>query len=544
MVDGAASAPPFVGLNGLAFAIVVAMLAAAGALVTSLRLRIALTALAGLVALYVFPFELSGPALVWAWAALATAAVVVQARVVGPRLGTPELASVGALAEVARIVRPAIGLVGGLVSLAVVGHLVTLDFPAVSLGDEILSTFPYAGQEGVSLAAALAAPAAVAWLIPVRALRLGAVGIGSALLAYSVTFEIERPHVMLAWAILVVASLVVVRRIVPIEPLPARTVPSLADFGERAPYAAAVLAAAFLVVQALWYADPGSLARHVVGDLAPAEVAFLDVRSYALAILAVASVAAGVAWSGMTARLVGGVTAALAVAWLLPFELRPGYAVAGWSALALAGAWLIRFVPSGRMVVGLPGAALAVFGGVITLAIVAPPDRLAVDAMTFVAGLPILTDATVALGAIAVALGVGGYLHRDDQRVRWIFIAAGVTAVYLLSVGLVDVFQRQVGSRSLEELQKEAQVGLSVLWSALGLLGFAGGLWLHRTSVRLSGLALLGLATVKVFLVDLASLDVAYRVLSLVALGVLLLVSALAYSRMQHPHPPGSPKPA
>jgi uncharacterized membrane protein len=49
------------------------------------------------------------------------------------------------------------------------------------------------------------------------------------------------------------------------------------------------------------------------------------------------------------------------------------------------------------------------------------------------------------------------------------------------------------------------------------------------------------LATVKVFLFDLASLDVAYRVLSLVALGVLLLVSAFAYSRMQHPHPPASP---
>jgi len=185
-----------------------------------------------------------------------------------------------------------------------------------------------------------------------------------------------------------------------------------------------------------------------------------------------------------------------------------------------------------------------VFGGLVTLGIVAPPDRLAVDAVEIVLGLPILTDATVALGSIALALGLAGNLHRTDTQIRWVFIAAGVTAVYLLSVGLVDVFQRQVGSRPLEELQKEAQVGLSVLWSALGLLGFASGLRLRRPSVRLSGLALLGLATVKVFLVDLASLDVAYRVLSLVALGVLLLVSALAYSRMQHPHPPASPKPA
>jgi hypothetical protein len=536
-----------VGLNGLAFAIVVAMLAGAGALVPSLRLRIGLTALAGLVALYVFPFELSGPALVWAWAGLATAAMVVQARVVGPRLDPIRPAAADALVDVTPIVRPAVGLVGGLAYVAVLGHLVTLDFPAGKLGDVILSTFPYAGSEGLSLAAALVALATMAWLIPVRALRLGAAGIGSALLAYSVTFEIGRPHVMLAWAILVVVSLVVVRRVVRIEPLPVRGLPSLAsltDFGDRGPYLAAALAAVFLVVQALWYAGVVPLVRHVFGDLAPAEVPFLDVRSYALTILALTAVAAGLAWTGTMGRLVGGVIGAIVVAWLLPFELRPGYAVAGWSALALVGAWIIRVVPSGRLVIGLPGAALAVFGGVVTLGIVAPPDRLAVDAVTLVPGLPILTDATVALGSIALALGLAGYLHRADGQIRWVFIAAGVTAVYLLSVGLVDVFQRQVGSRPLEALQKEAQVGLSVLWSALGLLGFASGLRLHRPSVRLSGLALLGLATVKVFLVDLASLDVAYRVLSLVALGVLLLLSALAYSRMQHPHPPASPRAA
>jgi uncharacterized membrane protein len=47
---------------------------------------------------------------------------------------------------------------------------------------------------------------------------------------------------------------------------------------------------------------------------------------------------------------------------------------------------------------------------------------------------------------------------------------------------------------------------------------------------------------VKVFLIDLAALDVAYRVLSLVALGVVLLVSAAMYSRMQHPHGPTAPQ--
>jgi uncharacterized membrane protein len=545
IVDGAASVPPFIGLPGLAFVTIVAMLAAIGVLVAPRSVRLGLTALGGLVALYVFPFELSGPALAWAWAALAMAALVIQLRIVEPRLDDPRFEAGSVTAEATRIARPAVGVVGGLAFLAVLGHLVTQDFPAWKLGEAILSTFPYAGAEGLSLAAALVALAGMAWLVPVRALRLGAAGIASALLAYSVTFEIDRPHVMVAWAVLVVLSLVMVRRVTRIELLPAgalsRGFAPLAAFGDRVPYAAAAFAAVLLAVQGLWYAGVVPFVGHVLGDLAPADVPFLDVRSYALAILALTAVAAGVTWTGTIARLVGGVAGAIVVAWLLPFELRPGYAVAGWSALALGGAWLIRLVPANRLLVGLPGAALAVFGGVVTLAIVAPPDRLAVDAVTLVPGLPILTDATVALGSIAVALGLAGYLHRADSRVRWAFVAAGVTAVYLLSVGLVDVFQREVGSRSLEALQKEAQVGLSVLWSALGLLGFASGLRLHRPSIRLSGLALLGLATVKVFVVDLASLDVAYRVLSLVALGVLLLVSAFAYSRMQHPHPPASP---
>ena len=108
--------------------------------------------------------------------------------------------------------------------------------------------------------------------------------------------------------------------------------------------------------------------------------------------------------------------------------------------------------------------------------------------------------------------------------------AAGVTAVYMLSVVVVDQFRIQVGTRPIEELQKGARVGLSVLWSILGAAGFAAGLGAHRPPIRLFGLGLLGLATVKVFLVDLAQLETSYRVLSLMALGALLLISAAVYS--------------
>ena len=115
---------PFVGLPGLAFAIVLAAMVGTGLLVPIAWVRVGLTALGGLVALYVFPFELSGPALVASWAALATAAFAVEARVIEPRVG-PAFDG----AAFARFMRPAVRAVGALVGVAVLAHLVVLDFP-------------------------------------------------------------------------------------------------------------------------------------------------------------------------------------------------------------------------------------------------------------------------------------------------------------------------------------------------------------------------------------------------------------------------------
>ena len=59
------------------------------------------------------------------------------------------------------------------------------------------------------------------------------------------------------------------------------------------------------------------------------------------------------------------------------------------------------------------------------------------------------------------------------------------------------------------------------------------GLVLRRASLRFAGLMVLTLATAKVFIIDLASLDVAYRVITLIVLGLLLVASAYAWTRMR-----------
>jgi hypothetical protein len=84
-------------------------------------------------------------------------------------------------------------------------------------------------------------------------------------------------------------------------------------------------------------------------------------------------------------------------------------------------------------------------------------------------------------------------------------------------------------------LAKEAQTALSVVWTVVGFAVLGVGLLLRRSVLRLAGLAVLSLATVKVFIVDLSSLDVAYRVVVLIVLGLLLVVSAYAWTRRVRP---------
>jgi uncharacterized membrane protein len=65
-----------------------------------------------------------------------------------------------------------------------------------------------------------------------------------------------------------------------------------------------------------------------------------------------------------------------------------------------------------------------------------------------------------------------------------------------------------------------------------GLAAIVFGLVRNLRLVRLGGLVLLGIAIVKVFFVDLATLESIYRVASFVALGLLLIACAFAYQSL------------
>jgi uncharacterized membrane protein len=98
--------------------------------------------------------------------------------------------------------------------------------------------------------------------------------------------------------------------------------------------------------------------------------------------------------------------------------------------------------------------------------------------------------------------------------------------VYLASIAVVTWLPPQ-----------QAQVVVSGLWSLCGLAALWVGLRRDERELRLGGFALLVLSLAKVCLYDLAALASIYRVLSLVAVGLLLLLGALAYQRIRL-HPP------
>jgi hypothetical protein len=269
-------------------------------------------------------------------------------------------------------------------------------------------------------------------------------------------------------------------------------------------------------------------------------VPFTDAGTIGAASLMAASLLIGVIVGGRPAQRASIITAGAILAYLVPFEVSMWAVVVLWSGLGVISTGISRRDPEGANL--FLGAALLIVGAGATLALdgVAPPSRLVVG--TAAVEVAVALQSFLALAAVTIALVAIAAEGRPRRWARWIGILAGASFVYLASIALVDVAATQVGGPvSVADLRTWGQVGLSVLWAILGLGAFFGGLRWHVAELRHAGLVLLGLATIKVFLVDLSGLDVAYRVVSLIALGLLLLVGAWLWQRAQPRPGPATP---
>jgi len=106
-----------------------------------------------------------------------------------------------------------------------------------------------------------------------------------------------------------------------------------------------------------------------------------------------------------------------------------------------------------------------------------------------------------------------------------------------LSAEAVGFFEARAAAgadaSNLRDVALAKQLSLSVVWALYGagllLVGSTRGARL----LRLLGLALLAVTAVKVFVFDLSALDSAYRIVSFIVLGAILLVVSYLYQKSQ-----------
>ena len=202
--------------------------------------------------------------------------------------------------------------------------------------------------------------------------------------------------------------------------------------------------------------------------------------------------------------------------------------VGGWAVQAVLLAYLARRagvargrLPSSEVRLSAAAAVYAALAVGHVLAFEAPPDALRY-------GVDSLAKAVAAI-VLAGAAAFGVAWLRREQRPDLApagVITAAAAVVYAPSVAIVDLW-----GVSGDEPRQLGQLLLSGFWTCAGLAAVVAGLLRDLRPLRLAGLSLLGLAIAKVFLYDLRELEELYRVLSFIALGLLLLGGAFAYGR-------------
>jgi uncharacterized membrane protein len=238
------------------------------------------------------------------------------------------------------------------------------------------------------------------------------------------------------------------------------------------------------------------------------------------------------------ARRGGIIAAGVIIAVEAPFQMALVWAAVLWALLSAGALWLAR--SEGKAGTSYLCAAAAGLVAVASAALlIAPPSRLAVSWGGVSPHPLLLSEATVVLGALAAGLLVAGWLHARADWASGALAAGSAAVLYLISVAVVDIFAADAYGpppapwSRVEELAKQAHVAMSVTWTSVGVLVTATGLLLKRPQLRLAGLAVLALASAKVFIFDLSTLDVAYRVVTLIVLGILLIACALAWTRLK-----------
>jgi uncharacterized membrane protein len=116
--------------------------------------------------------------------------------------------------------------------------------------------------------------------------------------------------------------------------------------------------------------------------------------------------------------------------------------------------------------------------------------------------------------------------------VKVMAMAAAVVVIWTGTFEVFRVFTFEEARARFAQADLTMQVVLSVFWSASATLLLVVGLARSSQSLRIFAMTLYAIAAVKVLFMDLAYLETVYRVVSFVALGLLMLFASLLYHRL------------
>ncbi|MBK7601348.1 MAG: DUF2339 domain-containing protein [Acidobacteria bacterium] len=155
---------------------------------------------------------------------------------------------------------------------------------------------------------------------------------------------------------------------------------------------------------------------------------------------------------------------------------------------------------------------------------------------------PTFASFLIVIAAMAVTMRLYFHnenVHKDEHRLVFngSMILLNVLALIALSAESVSYFQKQIDYAKPYEEQRELslakQLTLSVIWTLYGGIMLFFGIRRVNRLLRWMGLGLLAISIVKVFLVDLSSLDTIYRIASIIVLGAMLLAVSFLYQQWQ-----------
>lgn len=214
-------------------------------------------------------------------------------------------------------------------------------------------------------------------------------------------------------------------------------------------------------------------------------------------------------------------------------------------AALLEGAWtpiLVATQAAGMVWIGLREERTWLRGVGALLLAVAIMRLLAIQFDPVPAAYSVILNRRALLGFFVVAvLGYVAWLHArtaaDGRQTHPVALAtAVVTANVLMLVTLsTEIYAfwelRATGPRFGSNAELIRQMMLSATWGAYAAALTAAGFRLGYAPIRYLAIAVFGVTVVKVFTIDFSQLDSIYRILSSIALGLLLMGASYLYQR-------------